>query len=148
MTDTAQTTICPRCGGRGDLPVAEPECNGGRTTEPCDRCGGTGRQAAQATTALVDRLRLWPAAPEGDALSVSFVSALMGEAAIEIERLRAMARSAAADARVAGDATRHWEEAAKRLANEISRLRAALARHERNKQDAKMMPDSIIEVGL
>lgn len=35
--------VCSRCHGAGVLHCAEPECNGGRLTEPCDRCDGTGR---------------------------------------------------------------------------------------------------------
>lgn len=41
--DQLQTALCPRCGGRGALPVAEPECNGGALSLACDRCDGTGR---------------------------------------------------------------------------------------------------------
>lgn len=41
-----QLSRCMRCNGRGWLPVAEPECNGGRIAEPCERCGGKGNHHA------------------------------------------------------------------------------------------------------
>jgi hypothetical protein len=41
--DAVAMVRCPRCNGVGNLRVAEPECNGGRVWEPCDRCHGSGQ---------------------------------------------------------------------------------------------------------